>query len=202
MKLQTICILLSSLSFIFYAISYFVGTNMKNEFKRFNLEKLGLLVIILEILGALGLLVGIWYKPLLIFSAAGLALLMLLGVIVRFNLKDSLWITIPALFLLGNGSSLETILVGGMLFGLGFGIFDTNNMPILCQFVSPRYRATGYGIMNFVGISAGAVITEYLGKAADNGGMGRVFVLLIIVVVVSIVLQLTTLHPKTVNMIE
>jgi DoxX-like family len=98
MKLQTICILLSSLSFIFYAISYFVGTNMKNEFKRFNLEKLGLLVIILEILGALGLLVGIWYKPLLIFSAAGLALLMLLGVIVRFNLKDSLWITIPALF--------------------------------------------------------------------------------------------------------
>ena len=98
MKLQTICILLSSLSFIFYAISYFVGTNMKNEFKRFNLEKLGLLVIILEILGALGLLVGMWYKPLLIFSAAGLALLMLLGVIVRFNLKDSLWITIPALF--------------------------------------------------------------------------------------------------------
>lgn len=111
-------------------------------------------------------------------------------------------LTIPALFLLGNGSSLEAILVGGMLFGLGFGIFDTNNMPILCQFVSPRYRATGYGIMNFVGISAGAVITEYLGKAADNGGMGRVFVLLIIVVVVAIALQLTTLHPKTANMTE
>lgn len=111
-------------------------------------------------------------------------------------------LTIPALFLLGNGSSLETILAGGMLFGLGFGIFDTNNMPILCQFVSPRYRATGYGIMNLVGISAGAVITEYLGKAADNGGMGRVFVLLIIVVVVAIILQLATLHPKTVNMTE
>ncbi|MBP6758165.1 MAG: MFS transporter [Flavobacterium sp.] len=111
-------------------------------------------------------------------------------------------LTIPALFLLGNGSSLEAILVGGMLFGLGFGIFDTNNMPILCQFVSPRYRATGYGIMNFVGISAGAVITEYLGKAADNGGMGRVFILLIIVVVIAIALQLTTLHPKTVNMTE
>lgn len=71
---------------------------MKNEFKRFNLENLGLLVIILEILGAIGLLVGIWYKPLLLVSSAGLALLMLLGVIVRFNLKDSLWITIPALF--------------------------------------------------------------------------------------------------------
>ena len=71
---------------------------MKKEFKRFNLEKLGLLVIMLEILGALGLLVGIWYKPLLLVSSAGLSLLMFLGVIVRFNLKDSLWITIPALF--------------------------------------------------------------------------------------------------------
>lgn len=111
-------------------------------------------------------------------------------------------LTIPALFLLGNGTSLGAIISGGMLFGLGFGIFDTNNMPILCQFVSPRYRATGYGIMNFVGISAGAVITEFLGKAADNGGMGHIFILLIIVVVIAIVLQLATLRPKTINMTE
>jgi ACS family D-galactonate transporter-like MFS transporter len=113
-----------------------------------------------------------------------------------------LTLTIPALFLLGNGTSLEAILTGGMLFGLGFGVFDTNNMPILCQFVSPRYRATGYGIMNLVGISAGAVITEFLGKAADSGGMGHIFVLLTIVVIVAIILQLVTLHPKTVNMTE
>lgn len=111
-------------------------------------------------------------------------------------------LTIPALFLLGNCSSIGAIIVGGMLFGLGFGIYDTNNMPILCQFVSPRYRATGYGIMNLVGISAGAIITEYLGKAADNDGMGHIFVLLLFVVIVAIVLQLVSLHPKTVNMTE
>ena len=75
-------------------------------------------------------------------------------------------------------------------------------MPILCQFVAPRYRATGYGIMNFVGISAGAVITEFLGKAADNGGMRQVFVLLLFVVVTAIVLQLVSLHPKTIDMTE
>jgi MFS transporter, ACS family, D-galactonate transporter len=109
---------------------------------------------------------------------------------------------LPALFLLGRGSSMEAILAGAMLFGLGFGIFDTNNMPILCQFVSPRYRATGYGIMNLVGISAGAVITEFLGRAADKGGLGHIFVLLTIVVVVTIFLQLIMLHPKTVNMTE
>lgn len=113
-----------------------------------------------------------------------------------------LTLTIPALFLLGSGISLEAIVAGGMLFGLGFGIFDTNNMPILCQFVPARYRATGYGIMNLAGISAGAVITEFLGKAADQGSMGHIFVLLIIVVIVAIVLQLATLNPKTVNMTE
>jgi MFS family permease len=110
--------------------------------------------------------------------------------------------TLPALFLLGNGTSMEAIIAGGILFGLGFGIFDTNNMPILCQFVSPRYRATGYGIMNLAGISAGAVITQFLGKAADNGGMGHIFVLLTVVVVVAIVLQLVLLHPKTINKTE
>lgn len=77
---------------------------MKNEFKRFKLEKLGLLTIVLEILGALGLLIGLWYKPLLLLSSGGLALLMFLGVIVRIKLKDSLWITFPALFYMGlNG---------------------------------------------------------------------------------------------------
>jgi len=113
-----------------------------------------------------------------------------------------LTLTLPALFLLGYGTQIETIVTGGIVFGLGFGIFDTNNMPILCQFVSPRYRATGYGLMNLAGISAGAVITEFLGKAEDNGGMGHIFVVLTIVVVIAIVVQLATLRPKTINMTE
>ncbi|OIV40486.1 MFS transporter [Flavobacterium johnsoniae] len=113
-----------------------------------------------------------------------------------------LFLTIPALFLFGYCCNIESIIFGAILFGLGFGIYDTNNMPILSQFVAPRYRATGYGIMNFAGISAGAVITEFLGKAADNGGMTHVFVLLLFVVVTAIVLQLATLHPKTIDMTE
>ena len=74
---------------------------MKNEFERFKLEKLALLVIVLEILGALGLLLGLWYEPLLLVSSAGLGLLMFLGLIVRIKLKDSLWISLPALFYMG-----------------------------------------------------------------------------------------------------
>ena len=46
-------------------------------------------------------------------------------------------------------------------------MFDANNMPILCQFVSSKYRATAYGIMNMVGVMAGAYITKILGQSAD-----------------------------------
>jgi len=111
-------------------------------------------------------------------------------------------LTIPALFLLGYGGSFEMILLGGIFFGLGFGMFDVNNMPILCQFVSPRYRATGYGIMNLAGISAGAVITAFLGKSADAGNMRHDFAMLSVAVVGAIALNLLVLKPKTINMTE
>lgn len=94
-------VLISSLSFLAYSISYFISPHMKSEFKRFKLEKLGPLTIILEILGALGLLVGLLFKPVLLISSGGLALLMLLGLIVRVKLKDSLWISLPAIFYMG-----------------------------------------------------------------------------------------------------
>lgn len=74
---------------------------MKSEFKRFNLEKLGLFTIILQILGASGLLIGLKFYPFLIISSGGLSLLMLLGVGVRIKFKDSLWVTLPALFYMG-----------------------------------------------------------------------------------------------------
>jgi len=113
-----------------------------------------------------------------------------------------MFLTIPALFLLGYGDSFTLILLGGVCFGLGFGMFDVNNMPILCQFVSPRYRATGYGIMNLAGISAGAVITSFLGKSADAGNMRQDFAMLSIVVIAAIVLNLLVLRPKTINKTE
>ncbi len=128
---------------------------------------------------------------------------------VQKNLKGRIYtgviglmFTIPALFLLGYGSSFLLILLGGAFFGLGFGMFDVNNMPILCQFVSPRYRATGYGIMNLTGISAGALITTFLGKSADAGNMRHDFAMLSVIVVVAIVLQLVVVKPKTINMTE
>ena len=92
------CVLFSSLSFIGYTVSYFVSPNMKKEFDRFGLKGFGIYVIILEFLGALGLLVGVFYKPLLLFSSCGLAVLMLFGVLTRIKTKDSFLVSTPALF--------------------------------------------------------------------------------------------------------
>ena len=96
MNLITILILISSLSFLGYGIAYFISPQMKSEFKRFGLEKVGTLTAVLELLGAVGLLVGLKIHLILLISAGGLALLMFLGVAVRVKNKDSLWISLPA----------------------------------------------------------------------------------------------------------
>ena len=108
-------------------------------------------------------------------------------------------LTIPAVLLLGFGDSFLTILGGASCFGFGFGMFDVNCMPILCQFASPQHRATGYGLMNLAGISMGAIITTFLGKSADSGNLSRDIALLAVFVVLALVLQLSLLHPKTAN---
>lgn len=108
-------------------------------------------------------------------------------------------LTIPAVIMLGFGGSLITILGGAACFGFGFGMFDVNCMPILCQFASPRYRATGYGLMNLAGISSGALITTILGKSADSGNLNRDIALLSVFVLLAIAFQLMFLHPETDN---
>ena len=111
-----------------------------------------------------------------------------------------LGMTIPALALLGFGESFMAVVGAGLLFGVGYGIFDANNMPILCQFISAKYRATAYGVMNMVGVFAGAAVTQVLGKWTDGGSLGTGFAMLSIVVAVALALQLICLKPKTDNM--
>lgn len=110
-----------------------------------------------------------------------------------------LGLTIPSLLLLGFGHNLVAVVGAGLLFGIGYGIFDTNNMPILCQFVSRKQRATAYGVMNMIGVSAGAFITHLLGRWGDSGNLGAGFAMLAIVVAIALGVQLYFLRPKTDN---
>ncbi|WP_300812461.1 MFS transporter [uncultured Bacteroides sp.] len=108
-----------------------------------------------------------------------------------------LGLTIPSLLLLGYGHSIAAVVGAGLLFGIGYGMFDANNMPILCQFVPARQRATAYGIMNMVGVFAGAFITSLLGRWGDGGNLGAGFAMLAVVVAVALCVQLYSLRPKT-----
>ncbi len=77
---------------------------------------------------------------------------------------------VPALFGVGNAPSLHSFglaIASLVLFGIGWGFFDGNNMPILSQITRPELRATGYGIMNFVSMSCGGVADWGFGVLND-----------------------------------
>ncbi len=123
---------------------------------------------------------------------------------VKKNLKGRVYTSaiglgmmIPALVLMGLGHGVVSAVASGLIFGLGYGMFDTNNMPILCQFVPSRLRATAYGFMNMVGVAMGALCTQLLGKIPN---LGLSFAILGGVTAVALVLQLTVLRPTTDDM--
>ena len=72
-----------------------------------------------------------------------------------FTSAIGMMLFLPALFCVGDAGTLGVAVFGLVIFGLGWGFFDCNNMPILCQIVRPEWRATGYGVMNLVSISCG-----------------------------------------------
>lgn len=109
---------------------------------------------------------------------------------------------IPSLVMMGFGSSLFAAVGAGVLFGLGYGLFDANNMPILCQFVSSRNRGSAYGLMNMCGLFIGAFATDFLGSLAAEGKMGLGFAMMAAALVLAVFLQLSVLRPKTLNMTE
>ena len=78
---------------------------------------------------------------------------------------------VPALLgvgiVIGQGS-LNLAIAFLVLFGLGWGLFDSNNMPILAQIARPDQRATGYGLMNMASISCGGLADVGFGWLRDH----------------------------------
>jgi uncharacterized membrane protein YphA (DoxX/SURF4 family) len=87
----------SSISFLFYGVGCFTIRFMVEEFDRYGIPQFRKLTGVLQLLGALGIIVGFWMDYLQIISTLGLSLLMLFGVITRIMIKDGLIKTLPAL---------------------------------------------------------------------------------------------------------
>ena len=107
---------------------------------------------------------------------------------------------IPALFGVGNAGSLGVAIAFLALFGLGWGFFDCNNMPILCQIVRPELRATGYGIMNLVSISCGGFADWGFGAMRDaQVPLNAIFGVFASAAIISVVLVLLIRPRETSN---
>lgn len=126
---------------------------------------------------------------------------------VRKNIKGRLYtssiglgLMIPTLVLIGLSHDAVTTIGVSVLFGVGYGMFDANNMPILCQFIPARLRATAYGLLNMTGVFAGALVTQILGDWAQEGDLGLGFAYMAAILVVAIFLQLTVLKPTSDDM--
>ena len=96
----TSLIVFSSGSFLFFGISCFLTPQMKTEFVRYGLGKWRPVIGVLQLLGALGLILGYFYLPVLsIIAAGGLTILMILGFSVRMKINDNAMQSAPSLFL-------------------------------------------------------------------------------------------------------
>jgi MFS family permease len=95
----------------------------------------------------------------------------------RHSPRGRIWVSalgmsliVPAMFGVGFSPTVGSLTMAVAflcLFGIGWGFFDCNNMPILCQIAPKHQRATGYGIMNLVSISCGGLADWGFGQLQD-----------------------------------
>jgi predicted MFS family arabinose efflux permease len=74
----------------------------------------------------------------------------------------------PCLFLVGTAGVIPVVLAGIFVVGMSQGFLDANLMPAACTVTDVRHRATAYGLLNFVGTTAGGVMTFVGGWLKDE----------------------------------
>jgi len=88
-----------------------------------------------------------------------------------------LCISAPGLLLLSQTNVLNIAIIGLMIHGLTRSFTDANMMPALCLVSDPRYRATGYGVLNLFSCLIGGSAPYIGGKLRDAQiGLNQLFV--------------------------
>lgn len=87
---------LSAASFLFYGYETLMAATPRSEFDRYGLPGVRGFVGSMQLAGAVGVLCGLFYRPIGVAAAAGLSAMMVLGLIVRFRIHDHPQLMIPA----------------------------------------------------------------------------------------------------------
>lgn len=103
----------------------------------------------------------------------------------------------PGILLSGTAGVLWLAICGLIVFGVTKSFCDSNMMPILSLVADPRYRATGYGVLNLCSCTVGG-LTVYVGGALRDAHIpvNRIFHFAAISILVCAVL-LYFVRPRT-----
>ncbi len=101
--------LISAGAFLFYGYETLFKIPPRGEYERYGMSRLRVFVGSMQLIGALGLLLGLQFAPIGAVAAGGLMVMMLLGLLVRYRIHDAPRLMVPA-------ASLAT--VNGLLLAL------------------------------------------------------------------------------------
>lgn len=87
---------ISALSFLYYGAETLFADRPQAEFERYGLPRARVFVGSMQVLGAVGVLIGLLVAPLGAAAAAGLTLMMLLGLVARWRVHDPVRLMVPA----------------------------------------------------------------------------------------------------------
>ena len=83
-----------------------------------------------------------------------------------------------------------------MIYALFKSFIDANMMPVLCLVVDPKYRATAYGVLNFVACIIGGVGLYAGGVLRDlKINLGTMYQFAALIMIIGLVL-LSAVKPR------
>ncbi len=86
----------SAMAFTYFGADILLGRRPRGDFERYGMARVRVLVGSMQLLGAIGVLVGLVVAPVGAAAAAGLTLMMLIGVATRWRLRDAPHLMVPA----------------------------------------------------------------------------------------------------------
>ena len=118
-------ILFTGISFIIYGVNSFYSRRMISEFKRWGFKKYRKLISSLQILGGLGLLIGLKINILLIASSLCLSIMMFVAIIVRVKINDNVARILPA---------ITYLMLSSLIFNYSLPVSYTHlTLPTICS---------------------------------------------------------------------
>lgn len=108
-----------------------------------------------------------------------------------------LCIAAPCIFMASYTTILPLAIIFFVIYGITRVFGDANMMPILCMVADPRYRATGFGVLNFFSCIIGG-ISLYAGGALRDANieLGRMYQFAALIIIICAFL-LFMVKPKS-----